>query len=471
MAQSPPEETDGSGEAERSEESAQTKGGEERAPSLWRNRDYLSWWTGNGLSTLGTSVSTLAFPLLMLYETGSATQAGTITVLHMLGKLGTLAVGGALADRISRRAILCVVPLIEALAMGAVALLVYRGDPAVLALDLLALVSGLAAGLKIGVSTPVLRRVVPKEQIANATAQGMGRDMVLQLLGAPLGGLLYSAARWIPFLFDALSFVFVTLGTLFIRRPLGPDRKNDEQRPGLLTEMGDGLRMIRRSDYLRFTIAWGALLNTVAQGFTLLFIVLVQHRGGSPTAVGVVTSLAVAGGVVGAVLGPTLMQQLGARRVLHAAAWIFVASFAVVGLVPEPWQIGLVMMVGMISMVPMNVVTESYEVRLVPDAYLGRVAATSRFCFQGVQWVGPLAAGVLADTLGPESAALVLAGVMAVLAVVLHLGRRNLALLDSPLADVQELPAPNDRDPQDEDPQDQDPEDGVLTGPSKGSAS
>ncbi|MGW0704124.1 MFS transporter [Streptomyces sp. NPDC002867] len=427
MAQSRPEET----------ESAPA----EQHPSLWRNRDYMYWWSGDGLSSLGTTVSMLAFPLLMLHTTGSATQAGTITVLHMLGKLATLALGGALADRVSRRAILCLAPLAEALSMGAVALLVYRGDPSILALDALALVSGLAAGLKAGVSMSVLRRIVPKEQVPDATAQIMGRDMVAQLVGAPLGGLLYSMARWVPFLFDAASFLFITLSSLLIRRPLGPDRRDAEQRPGLIADMGDGLRMIRRSDYLRFTIVWGALLNTVAQGFTLLFIVLVQHRGGGPTAVGVVSSLAVAGGVVGAVAGPWLMRKLGARRVLLLSAWMFVASFAVVAVVPRPWQIGLVMMVGMTSMVPMNVVTESYEVRLVPDAYLGRVAATGQFCFQSVQWIGPLAAGVLADVAGVEEAVLILAAAMAVLAVALHIARRQLRILDTPLAEVEELPA------------------------------
>lgn len=425
------------------EKAEETPGAQGSPPSLWRDRDYLYWWSGNGLSTLGTSVSTLAFPLLMLYTTGSATQAGTITVLHMLGKLATLAVGGALADRVSRRAILCLVPLAEAASMAGVALLVFRGDPSVLALDALALVGGLAAGLKIGVSTPVLRRIVPKEQIADATAQSMGRDMVVQLVGAPLGGLLYSMARWIPFLFDAVSFVFITLSSLLIRRPLGPDRRADgERRTGLAADMRDGLRLIRRSDYLVFTLAWGALLNTVAQGLTLLFIVLVRHRGGGPTAVGVATSLAVAGGVIGAVAGPWLMRRLGARRVLLLSAWVFVASFAVVALVPQPWQIGLVLMFGMTSMVPMNVVIESYEVRLVPDAYLGRVAATGQFFFQAMQWIGPLAAGVLADALGVEAAVLILAVAMALLAIALHTARRQLSVLDIPLAEVAELPAP-----------------------------
>jgi hypothetical protein len=38
--------------------------GRPRPPSLWRNRDYMWWWSGNSVSLLGTYVSAMAFPLL-----------------------------------------------------------------------------------------------------------------------------------------------------------------------------------------------------------------------------------------------------------------------------------------------------------------------------------------------------------------------------------------------------------------------
>ncbi|GAB2724336.1 MFS transporter [Streptomyces bullii] len=426
--------------------------GEESGPapdpprSLWRNRDYMYWWTGNGVSTLGTSVTTLAFPLLVLNTTGSVAQAGSITACHMIGTLVTLPVGGALADRVSRRALMIVSPLVQALAMGLVAALVFRGAPSILALDALALVGGLAAGLRSGVSMSALRRIVPKEQVSAATAQGMGRDMVAHLVGGPLGGLLYSMTRWLPFLFDALSFLFVTCAAALIRRPLGPDRHAGQgPRPGLFADMADGMRVIRRSDYLVFTIIWGALLNAVTEGFTLLFVVLVQYRGGGPTEVGTATSLALVGGLLGSVAGPALMRGLGARTVMLLAVWLFVACFATVVWMPRPWQIGLVLLVAMTSMVPLNVVTESYQVRLVPDAYLGRVAAANRFCVQAVQWVGPLGAGFLADAAGVREAILILAAAMVALAIALHGARRRLRVLELPLAEVRELtPVPVD---------------------------
>jgi MFS family permease len=421
----------------------------EQPVSLWRNRDYMAWWTGNGMSTLGTAVSTIAFPLLVLHTTGSLAQAGSITAAQMIGTLVTLAVGGALADRVSRRLVMIVAPLVQGAALGLVALLVYRGAPSILALDALALISGFAAGLRTSVSMPALRRIVPKEQVSTATAQGMGRDMIAHLVGAPLGGLLFSLARWAPFLFDALSFLFVTAGALLIRRPLGPDRDTDAGRPpGMLADITDGLRMIRRSDYLMFTIVWGALLNVVTEGFTLLFIALVHHRGGGPAAVGTATSLALVGGVIGAVAGPWMIRRLGARRVLTLSAWVVTATFAITVWTPQPWQIGVVTMIGMISMVPLNVVTESYQVRLVPDAYLGRVAATNRFCVQAVQWSGPLGAGFAADAIGVPGAVLVLTAVMAVLALALWVYRRRLDILDVPLSEVRELepPAPGPRE-------------------------
>src|SRR5438270_12967290 len=49
---------------------------------LWRNLDYMVLWSGQTVSTIVTEVSTLAFPLLILAQTGSPAQAGLAGALR-----------------------------------------------------------------------------------------------------------------------------------------------------------------------------------------------------------------------------------------------------------------------------------------------------------------------------------------------------------------------------------------------------
>src|SRR5215469_11080742 len=55
-----------------------------RSRSLWRNRDYLLLWGGQGISLIGTQVSQLAFPLLILALTHAPLQAGIAGALRAL---------------------------------------------------------------------------------------------------------------------------------------------------------------------------------------------------------------------------------------------------------------------------------------------------------------------------------------------------------------------------------------------------
>jgi MFS family permease len=67
--------------------------------SLWRNRDYLLLWSGQAISAIGSGVSELAFPLLVLAVTQSPAQAGFAAALRALPAplFGLLA--GVLVDR------------------------------------------------------------------------------------------------------------------------------------------------------------------------------------------------------------------------------------------------------------------------------------------------------------------------------------------------------------------------------------
>src|SRR5258708_12878612 len=53
-----------------------------RSQPLWRNRDFTILWSGQVVSTLGSSISQIALPLLVLALTHSPAQAGLLGALQ-----------------------------------------------------------------------------------------------------------------------------------------------------------------------------------------------------------------------------------------------------------------------------------------------------------------------------------------------------------------------------------------------------
>ncbi len=65
----------------------------------------------------------------------------------------------------------------------------------------------------------------------------------------------------------------------------------------------------------------------------------------------------------------------------------------------------------------MNVALEAYQLRVVPDAVLGRVTSAFTFGSSCLLWTAPVVAGVLADDFGTPTAMIVLAAAVALTAL------------------------------------------------------
>jgi MFS family permease len=94
---------------------------EERVRPLWRNRDFLLLWSGQAISTVGTRISSLAYPLLVLAVTGSPAQAGLVGFAQTLPFLVWYLPAGALVDRWNRKWVMLVADAGRAAALGSVA--------------------------------------------------------------------------------------------------------------------------------------------------------------------------------------------------------------------------------------------------------------------------------------------------------------------------------------------------------------
>lgn len=101
---------------------------------LWRNRDYMLLWSGQIVSSVGTRVSQLAFPLLVLALTHSPAQAGLIAALRGLPYALFILPAGAMVDRWNRKRVMILCDAGRAIALGSIPIALLLGHLTILQL-------------------------------------------------------------------------------------------------------------------------------------------------------------------------------------------------------------------------------------------------------------------------------------------------------------------------------------------------
>ncbi|MGI8550736.1 MAG: MFS transporter [Dehalococcoidia bacterium] len=367
--------------------------------SLWRNRDYLVLWGGQAVSVLGSQASTLALPLLILAVTHSPAQAGLLGALRGLAYLLFGLPAGAYIDRWDRKRVMLFCDSGRALAFASIPLALVVGHLTVVQLYIVSFIEGtlfIFFGLA---ETACLTRVVPAAQLPAAVAQSQATDAASGLVGPSVGGALFSLARGLPFVADAVSYALSVLSLLFIRTRFQEERVA-ARRP-LRTEIGEGMRWIWQHPVVHLLMWLNGGINLLYGGWTLLLIGLAQRQGASSATIGLIFSTGGVGTILGALLTPAAQRRFTVGQIMVGIAWIFAITWPPYALAPNLLTLGVVNAVGFVF-VPIYVGTQySFRLLLVPDALQGRVNSIFRLVTFGSQTLGFLMIGVLLQWHGP----------------------------------------------------------------------
>ncbi len=209
--------------------------------SLARNRSFLILCFGQAVSAVGTQVSQLALPLLVLDVSGSLALTGLFVALRTLPQLLLLLPAGAWLDRWNRKRVLLLADGGRALVLGTIPLVLALGWPALPFLAAAALTEGALSTFFVVAYVASLPRVVTPDQLGQAVAADNVTDQISRMVGPTLGGAVYGLGRAVPFALDALSYTASVVSLLFIQIPSQEPRR---RRPAasLRQEISDGLR-------------------------------------------------------------------------------------------------------------------------------------------------------------------------------------------------------------------------------------
>jgi MFS family permease len=330
--------------------------------------------------------------------------------------------GGLLADRAHRGRVMRVASGAGVLLYGSLVVAGLLGALTVPHLFVVALLTGVAAGVFTPAETSAVRTVVPTEQLPTALSQQQARQHVANLVGGPLGGLLYAVTRWAPFLFDAVTFAvsWVLLGR--IRTDLSPAPRPGARRRAR-EDLLEGVRFSWDRPLFRTLMFWSVGSNlTINAVFMAADLRLIQ-AGYPAWSIGLVGTAAGVCGVLGAMVAPRIIAALPTGLLTVLVAWSFVPLMLPLVFWNHPAVVIVALSVGVFLNPAGNAGIGSYRIAVTPPELVGRVQSVGQFLSWSALPLAPVVGGGLLALLGGPAAMAVLAGLAGLVALVPTLSR------------------------------------------------
>ena len=363
-----------------------------------QNRNYRLFWSGQVFSLSGNWMQVTAESWLVYRVTGSAAVLGIVGFISLLPVIPISFFGSALIDRFPRRnLVLCTQAALAGTAL-AWAVLAWRGNVQLWELIALSFVEGAIGSIDLPARQAFLSDMVGRDALPNCIAL----NTLLFNLGRIVGPLL---AGWVIartgegtcFVLNGVSFVPLMLGLVLMRNLRRDETTGGKNGSG---SVGHGLLYLRRNPTLIWLIALMAVSSLFLLSYLLLLPVVAKDvLAAGPEGLGMLmTSVG-----VGATLGSLWLANVGEDR---QRRWLIVVLYllpASIFLFSTARSLAVAMAIGVVVGANTTWMQTTFNTLVqlqVRDDMRGRTMSTYLAVQIGMQRVGAMGAGVLAEFVG-----------------------------------------------------------------------
>jgi MFS family permease len=374
-----------------------------------RTRSFALLWLGQTASRFGDAVHQVAVAWLVVELTHSALAMGTVLTAELVPKLALLLVGGVLVDRVPRIPVMLVSDAVRAIVVLVIGGLVLSGQVAFVHLVALGVIFGTLGAF----FQPAFGALVP-ELVAEEDRSSANSLLKLGAQVAGIAGPLVAAVLIVigglalAFIGDALTFAISAVALVAIRRGRAAEvaaalDPGDEGPRSALADLRDGFRTIVAMPWIGLTIVVAGVTNITLAGpiESVTPLLVVRHLGGDSASYGLVTAMAAAGALVGALV-------LGGRRTLRHRGrliygpWLLLAvAVAAMGLPIGVAGVALAAAIVGLCETTLGLAWVHALQQYVPGDRLGRVYSIDALGSYALIPVGYAVAGAVADAVGP----------------------------------------------------------------------
>jgi MFS family permease len=365
-----------------------------RTPNV--RRFFLGYLTSN----VGTAMSATALAFAVLDSGHDASGLGIVFAAGIVPEIAFMLAGGVLADRLGRRQVMLSADLARGASQGALAALVFAGNPPVWAFAGLTAVVGAGNAFFTPALTGLTVEVAKADELGDANALFGVASSAANVVGPALAGILIGLTDPATVLaIDAGTYLASAIALAGLRLP----NVALPGQPSIVRQLAAGWVEFKSRRWISLTTTQFALFNLLTWGPFLLLGPVVAHQSlDGARSWGFILAGFGAGSVLGGIL--VLGRKPGHPLVVATAATLgYPIPVGMLALGASTPEVALAAVVGGIGSAVFNVYWSTTIQHEIPKEAQARVQA---FALVGAYSAGPIAfaaAGPVAAATSPKT--------------------------------------------------------------------
>jgi MFS family permease len=358
----------------------------------------------SGATNLGDGVLLAAGPLYLVSLTSSPAAVGAAVFVQQLPWLLFALLSGAVVDRVDRRRLVVFVDMCRATVMAALALGAFFDNVSVAVVYVVLFILGTGETLADSATSALTVAVVPATRLGHANSRlGVTFTLGNQLVGPPVGALLFSLGSAVPFAVQAL--MFSTGAVLISRIRVHEPVPEDGARTSLIRDIREGLAWLRHNRPMLVMVLSILIMNVA---FTAAFATWVLYctvlLGLTNLQFGLLVTCSALGGLAGPWVHDRVAPRLGYTGIVRAGFIIEGVVHLVLATAPNPWVVAGTMVVFGVHTMVWGAAAVTVRQQLTPTRLLGRVTSVYFMASIGGSAVGAVIGAVIAQGFGLTAA-------------------------------------------------------------------
>lgn len=380
------------------------------AVPVGRNPAFRLLLKASSVSMLGSHVTSIAYPLLVLRLTSSPFEAGWVAFAAIGPSLLVHVPAGALVDRWDPRRAMLVSEIGRGVAIAAVVITLAIGMPSVPLLTTAAVVEGVLEVFSTLAERRCVGSLVRGGQVPSALVRLEARTHVMVLAGRPLGALLFGIEPIMPFGADVASFIYSVTGLFMLKSRWPADgeaKARAERAPGnrLSDDIRTGLSRVRQDRFACVVIVAFSTGTLIYQALIMVVLADAHVQKLSPLTIGMVLAASGVGGALGSTAASRLLDWVRYPWIrLQTLIWF--AGFAFLALLVGRQVILMAAVMAVLGFTGAmgNIELDTHLMRNFDKDMLARVTSVSRLVALMACAVGPALGGSLVQEFGINGA-------------------------------------------------------------------